>query len=239
MIPRLRIFAILALCVVTTLMAVPYEQTEEYRQKQAILNERAARFKAETGFEGDIGYNYQSKNLSSYRGNFRDIDVSAPQDTVAMGLVLVQVFEKMKPYLLAREGQLFEGSQEWKSKMWVQKINGYSVYPGGYLSIRYNDETNDFIINDATVDIPNTLIPIKVSKEYAMQIMIDEYKKSDFYKGQVRSVSREPSLEYLRLSKSQHPSEYRLYWSMMFFDISFSVDVQTLEVHRQLNVKTK
>jgi len=63
---------------VVTLIGLPYEQTEEYIQKQAILNERAARFKAETGFEGDITYNYQYIKFSHIIGNFRDIVITAP-----------------------------------------------------------------------------------------------------------------------------------------------------------------
>jgi hypothetical protein len=41
-------------------MGIPYEQTVEYNQKQAILNKRAARYKEETGLVGDIGYCFQT-----------------------------------------------------------------------------------------------------------------------------------------------------------------------------------
>jgi len=90
-------------------MGVPYEQTEEYNQKQAILNERAARFKAETGFEGDITYNYQYMKFSHIIGNFRDIVITAPQDTVYMKQVFDRVLAKVRPYISAQEGQLFRG----------------------------------------------------------------------------------------------------------------------------------
>ena len=97
------------LLIVVTLIGLPYEQTEEYIQKQAILNERAARFKAETGFEGDITYNYQYMKFSHIIGNFRDIVITAPQDTVYMKQVFDRVLAKVKPYISAQEGQLFKG----------------------------------------------------------------------------------------------------------------------------------
>lgn len=50
----------LVLLMVVPLSGIPYEQTEEYAQKQAILNERAARFKAETGFNGSLRSGHSS-----------------------------------------------------------------------------------------------------------------------------------------------------------------------------------
>ncbi|MFO8144284.1 MAG: hypothetical protein R6T89_00920 [Candidatus Syntrophosphaera sp.] len=68
------IYVFLVLLMVVPMMGVPYEQTEEYARKQAILDERAARFKAETGFEGDIWYSHQAMKfdiISAISGIFK------------------------------------------------------------------------------------------------------------------------------------------------------------------------
>ncbi|MDY0127465.1 MAG: T9SS type A sorting domain-containing protein [Candidatus Cloacimonadaceae bacterium] len=230
----------LILLMVVPLMGIPYEQTEEYTQKQAILNERAVRFKAETGFEGDITFNHQDMKFSQLYGIFNDIRLTAPQDTISAEGAFDKVLLKITPFISAREGQLIpsiiERSQYMVSKKWEQKINGYSVHPGGIISISYNIDTQEFIINDSTVDIPNTPIPINISKEDAKQIMINEYKKSEYYNGRVRGSSQEPSIAYNRISTSKDPLQYRLYWSMMFFQVSFSIDVETLEIHQHMNI---
>ena len=228
------------LLMVVPLMGIPYEQTEEYSQKQAILSERAVRFKAETGFEGDITYNHQYMKFSQLYGTFNDIHLTAPNDTISAECAFDKVLLRITPFISASEGQLIpsiiERSQYMVSKKWEQKINGYSVHPGGIISISFNIDTQEFIINDSTVDIPNTPIPINISKEDAKQIMINEYKKSEYYNGRVRGSSQEPSIAYNRISTSKDPLQYRLYWSMMFFQVSFSIDVETLEIHQHMNI---
>ncbi|HOH98713.1 MAG TPA: T9SS type A sorting domain-containing protein [Candidatus Cloacimonadota bacterium] len=212
----------------------------EYARKTQELNDRADRFKAETGFEGDITYNHQYMNFSQLYGTFNDIHLTAPCDTVLAGQALDQIMLRFTPFTLARESQLVlsrhEHSRYMVTKIWKQVVNGYSVHPGGIISVSYNIDTQEFIINDATVDIPNTPIPINISKEDAKQIMINEYKKSEYYNGRVRGSSQEPSIAYNRISTSKDPLQYRLYWSMMFFQVSFSIDVETLEIHQHMNI---
>ncbi|MFA7030331.1 MAG: hypothetical protein WC179_08660 [Candidatus Cloacimonadaceae bacterium] len=225
------------LLIIVPLPGVSYEQTEEYAQKQAILNERAARFKAETGFEGDITYNYQYMKFSQLYGTFNDIHLTDPHDTISAGCAFDKVLLRITPFISAREGQLIpsiiERSQYIVSKKWVQKINGYSVHPGGIISISFNIDTQEFIINDATVDIPNTPIPINISKEDAKQIMINEYRKSDDFNYRITGSSREPSIGYLNLSSDGAPSLYRLYWSMGIYLDWYCIDVETLQVYHR------
>jgi hypothetical protein len=119
------------------------------------------------------------------------------------------------------------------TKIWKQVVNGYSVHPGGIISVSYNIDTQEFIINDATVDIPNTPIPINISKEDAKQIMINEYRKSDDFNYRITGSSREPSIGYLNLSSDGTRSPYRLYWSMGIFLDWYCVDVETLQVYHR------
>jgi hypothetical protein len=119
------------------------------------------------------------------------------------------------------------------TKIWKQVVNGYSVHPGGIISISYSIDTQEFIISDSSVDIPNAPIPINISKEDAKQIMINEYKKSEFYDGRITGSSQEPSIGYLSLSSDGIPSPYRLYWSMGIYLDWYCIDVETLQVHHR------
>ncbi|MFA7543931.1 MAG: hypothetical protein WCY84_06100, partial [Candidatus Cloacimonadaceae bacterium] len=154
--------------------------------------------------------------------------------------VLDQILQRITPFISAREGQLIpsviEDSRYTVSKKWVQKINGYSVHPGGIIRIAYNIDTQEFIISDGTVDIPDTPVPMNISKEDAKQIMIAEYKKSEYYNNREWGISKEPSIAYINVSTSREPLQYRLCWSMHFFQVSFSIDVETLEIHQRMSI---
>ncbi len=166
----------LILLMVVPLMGISYEQTEEYTQKQAILNERAVRFKAETGFEGYIGNNLQSMQFSQISGNFVDIEVTAPQDTEFMRSVFDQVVSKVMPNISARDGQLKSGkvvSNELGSRtIYWQKVNGYSIEGGGgTLRISYNLATQKLNVNNGTVDISSDPVSINLSLEQAISLV--------------------------------------------------------------------
>ncbi len=224
----------LVLSMVTPLMAVPYERTEEYRQKQAILNERAARFKAETGFEGSIDYNYRDMKFSRLTGEFTGIQISAPQDTVSTENAIDQVLLRISPYISAREDQLnFTSSESNRyivSKKWEQKVNGFSVYPRKFIIVAYNLPTKEFIISDSTVDLPSCPVQMNVSKTEAKQLMLDAYKQSVYCKDETNRYHRDPSIGYINVPISESYSQYRLCWSMMFDNISISVDAETQEI---------
>jgi len=166
----------LMLLMVFPLMGIPYEQTEEYAQKQAVLDERAARFKAETGFVGDISYNLQSMQFTTISGSFKDIEVTAPQDTVFMRSVFDQVVSKVMPYISAREGQLKSGkvvSNVLGTRViYWQKVNGFSIEGGGgSLRIHYSLATRQLSVNNGTVDISSDPISINLSLEQAIRLV--------------------------------------------------------------------
>jgi len=73
---KTRAFIVLLLMLMTLSAIFASEDTneqEEYFRKKQELDLLAERFKAETGFEGTIQYNYIRMTLSQFRGNFRDI----------------------------------------------------------------------------------------------------------------------------------------------------------------------
>ncbi|MDD2332516.1 MAG: hypothetical protein PHI68_07690, partial [Candidatus Cloacimonetes bacterium] len=235
------LITLLLLLVFTAILAIEdYSVAEEHKRKTQELNQLADRFRAETGFEGSISYNYQYMRISQIRGIFCGIQMKDNWDTGLAEYELNQVLQRISPFTLSREGQLIpmemEITQTGLSQMWVQKVNGYSIHPGGYIQMTYHSPTDKFMITDATVDISNEPVPINISKEEAKQIIINEYKKSAYYNGRVRGSSQEPSIAYNRISTSKDPLQYRLYWSMMFHQVSFSIDVKTLEIHQHMNI---
>jgi hypothetical protein len=161
------------------ILGVPYERTEEYAQKQAILNERAARFKAETGFEGSISYNHQYMRFSNLTGNFQDINVTAPQDSVSMRQVFDQVRVKVMSYILAKDDQLYRGKVVCNvlgaHVIYRQMVNGYRIEEGiGSLRISYNIATGKLSILDDTADISSEIVPVNITMEQAIHLAQDE-----------------------------------------------------------------
>ncbi len=205
------------LLMVVPLLGIPFEQTEEYNQKQAILNERAARFKAETGFEGDIAYNYQYMTFSIIFGNFRDIVITAPQDTVYMSQVFDRVFDKVKPYISAQEGQLFKGktsSNTYITRVRYQQIvNGYPVFGAGSLKISYNYQVKQLSINNSTVCIPDDYIMPILTNEDAIKIYANAVPEDELLN---LFSNRSPKFElgYCNINeyKLDIDPEYRLCW---------------------------
>jgi hypothetical protein len=161
---------------VVPLLGIPFEQTEEYNQKQAILNERAARFKAETGFVGDISYNLQGMQFSTISGSFKEIEVTAPQDTVFMRSVFDHVVSKVMPYISAREGQLscskVRSNINGSGVIYWQNVNGYSIEGGGgSLRIHYSLATYQLSVNNGTVDISSDPVSINLTLEQAISLV--------------------------------------------------------------------
>ena len=151
------------------------DPAEQWRKTQE-LNERAERFKAETGFEGYIGYSLQSVQFSTISGNFMDIEVTAPQDTVFMRNVFDQVVSKVLPYIAAREGQLSSGrvssNIHGTGIIYWQKVNGYSIEGGGgTLRIHYSLATRQLSVNNGTADISSDPISINLSLEQAINLV--------------------------------------------------------------------
>ena len=226
----------LILCVVSTLMAVPYERTEEYRQKQAILNERAARFKAETGFEGSITYNHQYARFSNITGNFRDIEITAPQDTVSMRQVFDQVVLRMRPYLSAQVNQLYSGGvscHDMGSRViYRQIVNGYKIENGwGLLKLSYNNASKKLNILDNTAVINSETVPINISLEKAIKLAQDEISIG------ADEMPNNPRIAYTLSGDSTDPRHYLCY-ILNFRHKTVCVDVSdsTIRVNRDNRV---
>jgi len=210
------------------MMGMPYEQTEEYTRKQTILNEKAARFKAQTGFEGDITYNHQYMTFSNIFGNFRDIVVTAPQDTVFMKQVFDRVLAIVKPYISAQEEQLFRGKVVCNANssgvFYRQLVNGYRIEGGfGSLKMSYNLTTCKLSIVNATADISSDIIPINVTLKQAVKLSQDEvYNGADV-------IPFNHRIAYT-LGDNNGGQTFYLCYILNFADYTVNVDVSNLTI---------
>ena len=222
------------LLIVVTLIGLPYEQTEEYIQKQAILNERAARFKAETGFEGDITYNYQYMKFSHIIGNFRDIVITAPQDTVYMKQVFDRVLAKVKPYISAQEGQLYKDkivhNNLGSSIIYRQMVNGYRVEGGGSLRIHFNFAISKFSITDATADISSEIVQVNITEDQAINAVLQRYDTNEDFDRNHWMFRRHIKLVYAPIEYESGVVEFKLCYLVSFGGGVNYVDPTTGEV---------
>ncbi len=219
---------------VTPLLALPYEQTDEYRQKRAILNERAARFRAETGFEGSISFDFQNMKFSDISGSFRDLVVTAPQDTVNMSNVFDRVFTKVNPFITAQNGHFIKGSTTWNGNIslvrYEQVVNGYKVSGAGFITISYWSNTNRVTILDCTVDLPEVSAPINITLDQAIRIAIQRYDPNyNYIPDNVLSHPRS-RLVYCQIPDDEGTAIYRLCYMISFWGLTLYIDPSSGEI---------
>ncbi|NLK49979.1 MAG: hypothetical protein GX294_04960 [Candidatus Cloacimonetes bacterium] len=224
----------LLLLMVLPLRGIPYEQTEEYKQKQAILNERAARFKAETGFEGDLVYSHQTMRFSNYFGNFKDIQVTAPQDTVSMRQIFDRVAAKVTPFISAREGQLKSGKVVSNALgtriIYWQKVNGFSIEGAGSLRIHYNLAISQFSITDDTTVISSEIVQVNITEDEAIHAVLQHYDANVDFDINHWMFRRHVKLVYAPIEYASGIVEYKLCYLVSFGGGVNYVDPTTGEV---------
>ena len=226
--------AFLSFMMVLPMLGAPCEQTNETAAKQAILSEKAARFRIETGFVGDIGFSHQSMKFSNYRGNFRDISVTAPQDTAFMKQVFEQVASKVMPHISASEGQLFRENIRRSigrtSVIYRQIVNGYRLERDGVLNLAYNFATSEFVVTDNTKYITGELVPINISLDHAIQVAIQRYEHN--YNYDVNNFLTHPptQLVYCSIPNPNGSSQFRLCYKIGLSVMVVYIDPSSGEV---------
>ena len=191
-------------------------KAEEYWRKTQELNQMAERFKAETGFVGDITFKHQEMKCATLTGTFSGIEVTAPQDTTSMKQVFNQLVSRILQYISAREEELFMGkvvSNDLRTNVrFTQKVNGYDIEHGGYLNISYIKNLKRFTVIDNTVYIRTRFVVPTVSKDKARQI----YHELVLQDETIQSTSIPPSIRLIYYDINHYNNElnpdYRLCW---------------------------
>ena len=212
---------LLVLIVVISLNANSNEDMQEYSRRWNIEQERAKRFKQETGFEGTITQHFRENGpmrFGSIGGNFSDIVVTAKEDTVIMKQIFEQVKAKIMPYVKAEEGQLFaekvKASRTSTGVIYNQRINGYYVYRAGILNIRYNFSTSEFIITDNTREISAEYVPINITEDEAIEIVLKHYGAKE----KVIRTHQYAGLSYYTVNTETGLRDYRLCYRVYYGD---------------------
>ena len=191
-------------------------EAEEYWRKTQELNQMAERFKAETGFVGDITFKHQDMKCATLTGTFCGIEVTALQDTTSMKQVFNQLVSRILQYISAREEELFMGkvvSNDLRTNVrFTQKVNGYDIEHGGYLNISYIKNLKRFTVIDNTVYIRTRFVVPTVSIDKARQI----YHELVLQDETIQSTSIPPSIRLIYYDINHYNNEldpdYRLCW---------------------------
>lgn len=216
----------------------PAEQVE-HREKLRLLDQLAEKFKAETGFRGEINYSAELDRLGVYEGKFSDIQITSDADTTAFRAVFEQILDKVLPYTFAKREQLSKrritNNLGIIQTDYYQQINGYRVEGAGRLSIVYEVGRNSFRIGNGTVELPDESLGEIITEAEAYQIAFDLYKKSELYDKKYPARGK-TSIFYSSREEDGVSQPYRLYWKVSFPYISYYVDALTKETFSQRNI---
>ena len=156
----------------------PAEHWEKVRQMEQL----AERFKAETGFIGEVMHSTTTMRLHVYRGNFPGVSFTADGDTIAFRQACEGIISKVLPNSQANSNQLsmsriFKSGRGYTTD-YYQQVGGYRVEGAGYIMITFDDGRKYFSISDNTVDLPEVDVSVIITREEAIRIANDEYFKN-------------------------------------------------------------
>jgi hypothetical protein len=210
----------------------PGDPAEQWRKTQE-LNERAERFKAETGFTGEVGHSSDTMRLHTYRGNFSGIHFSAVEDTIAFRQACERIVDKILPYSPSSRSQL-SMSRIYKSSRgyttdYIQQVGGYRVDGAGFIAITYDEGRKHFSIGDNTVDLPMNSTNVLFTEEQAFRIARSSFEKSELCNDLTPPWRSKTAIQFKSRKKDNVQLPYRLYWRITFPGRSYYIDVETGE----------
>jgi hypothetical protein len=198
----------------------------EHWEKVRQMEQLAERFKAETGFTGNVDYYLERMKLGSYEGKFADIPFSADADTTTFRQACNRVLDKILPYSFAKRSQLSMSriTRQWgyTRTNYYQLVNGYGVEGYGFIVITYDAGRNRFDIGDGAVELPDNVV-VSVSSDQAIN-MAKEFHSAN-YQIQLKDIV---PYEIIDL-KMCNPDEtgYKLMYIVHIPDIDYYIDART------------
>jgi Zn-dependent metalloprotease len=170
---------ILALFLISIGYAYETPENSDYWKKVHQLDQLEERFKAETGFTGNINYYYERMKLGSYEGKFADIPFSADADTSTFRQACERILDKILPYSYAKYSQLsmsrITRRTGYISTDYYQQVNGYRVEGLGFIVITYDAGRYRFSIGDNAVELPEENDGAIISEEEAISIANEHF----------------------------------------------------------------
>ncbi|HOV15956.1 MAG TPA: hypothetical protein PLF50_00400 [Candidatus Cloacimonadota bacterium] len=235
---RISLAFIILLLFISCIYADDIPSEEAKRQaKERQMEQIASRFKAETGFSGEIGPNGALSNLGIWRGNFADIQFSANEDTTSFRQACNRIIDKLLPYTLATRSQLsmsrISNNLGRTETEYCQTVNGYRVENGGLILIAYDAGRYRFSISNGTVELPSQTITPILTYEDAVRIYDDNVKDDETIKN-IRERRPFLGLRYCNIFnewEGDTRTEYRLCWTGGYTRTIY-VDAQTGQVYK-------
>ena len=177
------------------------------------MDEMAERFKAETGFMGEINPDSPLKHLTGFRGKFPDIPFSANADSVTFRQACERIVDRILPYTSANRSQLsmsrISKSVFGYTTEYYQQVGGYRVESRGLILITFDEGMNRFSISNGTVELPDVDVSAIITLEEAIRIANLVYFKSSNPRVQPRKVT----LEFTN-GKNQNNKNYYLCYNL-------------------------
>ncbi len=146
----------------------------DHREKVSRLEALAEKFKAETGFTGQVERDNQRGCLYYIRGNFPNVSFADHADTLAIRQTFDAIIEKIIPYLG------FEGLTLTKTRIgynttntstiYKQLVHGYSYEHTGEIIIGYSRDSDDLTISNGIIS--KHIPPVRVNYTFAQAIEI-------------------------------------------------------------------
>jgi len=229
---------IIILLFISCIFADEYSAEEAgRREKERQLDQVADRFKAETGFRGEVNYDYNRMKLQSFEGNFADIPYLADSDTTAFRQVCNAILDKILPYSLAKRNQLSMNRTKrqgnYTSTEYEQWVNGYKVENSGFIVITYDAGRNRFDIGDNSVELTEGNVTSALTYDDAVRIYDDNVKDDETIKN-IRKIRPFLGLRFCNIYnewEGDTRSEYRLCW-VGGYTKTIYIDAQTGQVYK-------
>jgi hypothetical protein len=222
------------------MLGAPCEQTDDVAAKQAILSEKADRFKSETGFRGEIKLNEITKEIGKLEGKFADIPFSADKDTTSFRQACDRILDKILPYSRATRSQLsmnrIIGPGEYRSTEYYQLVNGYQVDGLGFIAITYDAGKYRFHIGDGSVELPDEDVTPVLTYEDAVRIYDNNVQEDESIK-KIRKSRPFLGLCFANIYNDWEGDtrrEYRLCWVGGYTRCIY-IDAQTGQVYKIVN----
>jgi hypothetical protein len=162
------------------------------REKERQLEQVAERFKAETGFRGEITPNGALTHLGIYRGKFADIPFSIDADSTAFRHACERILDKVLPYTLATRRQLSMSRISINSGRietdYYQIVNRYRAENRGLILIAYDAGRYRFSISNGTVELPVEPLGEIITEEVAKQIALGAMNSERYHLARIVST---------------------------------------------------
>lgn len=151
-------------------------EAEAKARKKKELNELAERFKAETGFTGDIKLDYDYDRMGIISGKFSGISYPNLADTLAIRQSCDAIVGNILPYVgfegltLTKKSISFNSLHTICGARYEQMVHGFPFEWSGGVRISYNLDTDDVTIVDGIIrkDIP----PFRVKYTFPQAVEI-------------------------------------------------------------------